>query len=325
MENLKGVKKEYGGYLEFGDMRGSEYYTGMYKLNLARTSLIWLLSHIPHNRVFLPLFICDTVNETAEAAGYRLVSYRMDENLRPVWGEKGAPEEDDIFYLVNYNGLLTEADIVRYRETFNTVIVDNAQAFFSEPIAGVHTIYSLRKFIGVTDGAYVASDIEGTTDSLPMDKSTERAKYLVGRLEGFANDYYAESKSAEVGYSGETPKQMSRFTQMILKGTDYEYIKNKRRENYAALNALLKSDNPFTKATPECPYLYPYYHEDGMSLRKYLVENKIYVPTLWDFLLDEKYEGTLEYEWASNITWLPIDQRYDESDMQSIADVVRNY
>lgn len=317
--------KEMGGYLELESFRGKELYPNLHKLNLARTAFVWLLSHIPHEKVFLPEFICDTVCETATSEGYKLVSYRLDENLRPVWGLEGEPGPNDIFYLVNYNGILQEQEIIQCRNQYETVIVDNAQALFNKPVEGVHTIYSLRKFLGVADGAYVASDINASTEQLEQDISVDRVKYLVGRLEKTANDFYAESKSAELGFSCEKPKRMSLFTQNIIRGICYEEIAEKRCENYKTLDNLLNSENPFTKNTPTCPYLYPFYHEDGYNLRKYLLSKRIYIPTLWSFLLDEEHEGSLEYDWSKNILWLPIDQRYTEEDMRYLADTINYY
>ena len=314
--------KEYGGYLEIERMRGEEYYPDLHRLNLGRTALVWLLDHIDHKRVFLPEFICDTVTESATAAGYSLVSYRLDEELNPVWGPEGEPGKEDIFYLVNYNGILKDATVEHYRDKYETVIVDNAQSFYSKPLKGVHSLYSVRKFFGVADGAYVASEIEMNEEDLQADRSADRARYLVGRFEGTANEYYSDSKTAELGFSDEIPKRMSLFTQNILKAVDYDAVREQRCSNYKQLDGLLKSENPFSQKDPLCPYLYPYYHKDGIELRKYLVAKKVYVPTLWEFLLDEKYEGSLEQDWSANITWLPIDQRYDKDDMKYIADLI---
>ena len=317
--------REYGGYLEIEQPKGEEFYGGLHRLDLGRTAAVWLLSHIEHDRVFLPEYICDTVNESLEAAGFALVPYKLGEDLQPVWGAEGAPGPRDVFYAVNYNGTLRDDEIAAYRDRYETVVVDNAQAFYNRPVDGVHTLYSVRKFIGTADGAYVASDIDASEEDLPCDRSAERALYLAGRLEGTANEYYAASKAAELSFSRAEPKRMSLFTQNILKGADYEAIREKRLANYETLHALLGSENPFTARGSVCPYTYPFYHKDGRGLRRYLIANKIYVATLWSFLLDEAHEGSLEYDWSANITWLPIDQRYGKEDMKYLADMVLAY
>ena len=318
-------EKEYGGYLEIEQPKGEEFYSGLHRLNLGRTAAVWLLSNIDHDRVFLPEYICDTVTESLTAAGFKLVSYRQDEDLKPVWGPEGEPGDRDVFYVVNYNGTLSDSEIAGYRGKYHNVIADNAQAFFNRPVEGVHTLYSVRKFVGAADGAYVASTINASEEDLPYDRSAERALYLAGRLEGSANEFYSASKAAELAYSNETPKRMSLFTQNILRGADYDLIRERRIANYKTLQGLIGGDNPFNRRETVCPYTYPFYHKDGIGLRKYLVSKKIYVPTLWSFLLDEAYNGSLEQDWSANITWLPIDQRYDEEDMKYIADVIRSF
>lgn len=317
--------REIGGYLEMEEFLGKEYYSGLHKLNLARTSFVWLLRYIDHKRIFLPEYLCDTVNESAKAAGHTLVPYRLNKSLHPVWGKEGEPAENDILYLVNYYGQLSEDDIISYRDTYSSVIVDNAQAFYDRPVQGVHTIYSVRKFFGVPDGAYVATDLDINTDDLERDHSEERVRYLVGRLEKTAQEFYGDMRAADDAFSTEIPRRMSLFTENMLKGIDYEAVRLKRCANYQTLSRLLPSNNPFNRIEPVCPFAYPFYHEDGVRLRKYLVEHKIYIPTLWSFLIDDEHDGTLEKDWSENILSLPIDQRYDAEDMEFIADTIRSF
>ena len=316
--------REIGGYLEMETFTGEEYFPDLYKLNLGRTAFVWLLDNIEHDRVFLPTYICDSVNESALNAGYKLVSYDLDENLQPVWKDE-MPSENDILYLVNFYGQLREDEIKSYRDSYSKVIVDNAQAFYDRPVNGVHTLYSARKFFGLPDGAYVATDADTNYDSLPQDKSQDRVRYLVGRMEDTAREHYSEMLSANETFSTEVPRKMSLFTQNMLRAIDYEAVRAKRCRNYETLSRLLPGDNPFNRYMPVCPFAYPYYHEDGVALRKYLAERDIFIPTLWSFLIDKMPEDSFEYKWSSNILSLPIDQRYDEEDFKIMAETILAY
>ena len=60
-----------------------------------------------------------------------------------------------------------------------------------------------------------------------------------------------------------------------------------------------------------------------MDIRKRLIENKIFVPTLWADTLEDEYVGTDEYLLSKNTLFLPVDQRYDEEDIKYIIDIVR--
>ena len=98
---------------------------------------------------------------------------------------------------------------------------------------------------------------------------------------------------------------MSKLTQNLLKAVDYDRAKKKREENYRILGELLPSESIFNQTVPEGPFAYPYFHSDGMKLRRYLAEK------------------SLEYTWAANILPLPCDQRYSVEDMKYMASVVR--
>lgn len=67
----------------------------------------------------------------------------------------------------------------------------------------------------------------------------------------------------------------------------------------------------------ECPMIYPYYVDDK-TLRKKLIDNRIYVATYWPNVLKWCSEDKLEYELTNNIIALPIDQRYGSEEMDYI-------
>jgi hypothetical protein len=160
---------------------------------------------------------------------------------------------------------------------------------------------------------------------LPYDRSSDRLSYLTGRLEDGARLHYASMLEVASSFSSETPKRMSLLTQTILKGLDYNYIRNQRRSNYQLLQDLLPSDNPFTKNMPIAPFAYPYYHADGIALRRYLADRNIFVQTNWSYLIKMLPEGSNEYDWSANILPLPVDQRYGADEMRTIVDAIRSY
>ena len=316
------MSKEIGGYMDLEHFTGEEYYPDLVKLNLGRTALVWLLQRMDHRRVFIPSYICSSVTDSARAAGFDVVSYPVDEDLRPVWDECGRPGDDDILYLVNYYGQLTASEIEGYRDSYSAVIVDNAQAFYDRPVEGVHTIYTARKFFGLTDGAYVATDIAGD-DSIPQDKSAWRAPYMLGRLEDGARQHYSGMLEVNHTFDREIPRRMSALTENLLRAIDYEAVRQKRCDNYRMLSGLLPDSNPFTRRVPECPFAYPYHCENGPQVRKALAERDIFVQTNWSYLLTDAPEDSLDRRWSADILPLPVDQRYGELEMRVIADAVR--
>lgn len=324
------MTKEIGGYMELEHFRGEEKYGDLYKFNLGRTAFVWLLKNIPHDRVFIPEYICDSVPVSAEKAGYKVVRYRLDEELKPVWGEEGAPSDNDILYLVSYYGQLTEEQIRAYHVDYPVLIVDNAQAFYDAPVRepGINTIYTARKYFGLSDGAYVATNAPGAAEDyvrLDTDCSGSRMKHLSGRFERNARDYYSDMLAVSSTFSDAKPMKMSPLTENFLSAIDYNYVQKKRQENYLTLSVHLSNSNPFTHSMPSCPFAYPFYHENGIELRKYLASQNIFVPTNWSYILKAMPADSLEYKWSADILPLPVDQRYGREEMEIIANAIKSF
>lgn len=106
----------------------------------------------------------------------------MDEKLRPLFPEKKLPE-GEYLYLVNYYGQLTDDRILEYKGIYGNIIVDHTHAFFQRPLPGVDTLYSCRKFLGVSDGAYLSTDARLNPEAKPLDHSMGRLEHILGRYE----------------------------------------------------------------------------------------------------------------------------------------------
>ena len=63
------MKKEIGGYFELEDFGGKEYYPNLYKVNLGRTALLWLMEARRCKKIYLPFFLCDSVTGACEKSG----------------------------------------------------------------------------------------------------------------------------------------------------------------------------------------------------------------------------------------------------------------
>lgn len=72
----------------------------------------------------------------------------------------------------------------------NNVIVDNAQAYFQDPLPGIDTLYTCRKFFGVPDGAILYTD--KFIKIKQKDESYKRMNFLLGRFERTAGEFYQE-------------------------------------------------------------------------------------------------------------------------------------
>lgn len=312
--------KEIGGYLGLETFAGEEYHKGLLALNSGRNALAYLIRARDIRKLYIPYFLCDSVSGVCKRENCVVAYYHIDNNFLPQFERELA--EGEWLYVVNYYGQISNDQVLQMVSRWKHVIVDNVQDFFRQPVPGVDTIYSCRKFFGVPDGAYLATDAD--TVVLEQDISKDRMKHILGRFEGAcAADYYKDFKENDHGFLKMPVRAMSKLTENLLRAVDYEEIRSRRNANWAQLHAVLGPYNKLALTTPEGPYMYPFYCENGMEIKKQLAAQKIYIPTLWPNVPD--LDGCeLEKDYAENILPLPVDQRYDWQDMQRLITAILN-
>ncbi|MDO5540176.1 MAG: hypothetical protein Q4F83_08870 [Eubacteriales bacterium] len=315
--------KEIGGYLQMEKGAGKEYHTDMLKLNLGRTALIFLMKAAGAQTLWVPHFLCGCVMDTCEKSGIHLKYYSIDKNFLPIMPVP--PADNEYLYLVNYYGQLTDAQIKDLAEVYPRIILDNTHAFFQKPLPGIPALYSIRKFFGLSDGAYIFPGNLPAADfaDLPRDVSGGRMEHILGRYESSASKYYQTMLKNAHSLDNEPAKKMSLLTENLLRCIDYSAAKAAREANYSRLNDLLGSDNCLTLHMPEGSFTYPFYHKDGIALRKKLAQYQIFVPTYWSNVIADMPVDSLEYDYAANILPLPCDQRYCPEDMAYLTDILK--
>ncbi|MBQ8830407.1 MAG: hypothetical protein IJ017_02265 [Oscillospiraceae bacterium] len=311
------ITKEIGGYFGLEEFYGREYHDGLIAVNNGRNALLYILKAKKIKKIYLPYFLCDSVRQMCEREGYSYGLYNISSDFMPLFD--GKLDADEYLYVVNYYGQISNEQICTLKRKYKNIIFDNVQAFFQKPVSGIDTVYSCRKFFGVPDGGYLATDVL-LDEEMALDVSKDRMKHILGRFEGAASDYYADFKENDSSFNNCTLRKMSVLTQNILKAVDYESVRRKRNENFAMLEKHLGEYNGLRFTTPDGPYCYPFYCKNGMRIKKALAAQKIYVATLWPNVLE--LSGTLEKDYAENILPLPCDQRYDAEDMERIAQYV---
>lgn len=289
--------KEIGGYIELDTCRHAMLHEDAILLNCGRNALAYLLEAKGIKKLYLPYFLCDSVANVCKKYGVEVAFYHIGEN----WLPKDLVIDGDAWlYIVNFYGQITREDLARLAEVHNNVIIDNAQAYFDAPLANVDTLYTCRKFFGVSDGAilYTNSKLER---SLEIDESFNRIHYILGRYERTASEFYEEAATNNDIFDNEPIKEMSRLTKNLLRSIDYEYVKQVRTNNFAYLHEKLREVNKLNIRLIEGAFMYPLLIDDGMKIRKQLQQMKIYIPTLWPNVLEECKPDTLEYKFAAEI------------------------
>lgn len=320
--NHKGdvIMKEIGGYIELDVSRGQEYHNQAVALNSGRHCLEYLIKAKNIKKLYIPYFLCASVKNLCDKVSCEYDFYKINQDLRPVFD--GMLTGGEYLYIVNYYGQLMDDDIKEYKKQYGNIIVDNAQAFFEKPLQNVDTLYTCRKFFGVSDGGYLYTDTS-LDEEIPIDVSYDRVHYILGRYEEGAAKFYKESSDNNRFFATEKLRYMSKLTHNLLCNIDYAFVEETRRKNFEYLHNELKTINRLNIFVPNGAFMYPLYVENGKELKKHLIDNKIFVPTLWGDVFDMASEGSLEWDFAENIVPIPVDQRYTTEDMQYILHKIK--
>jgi len=315
--------EEIGGYFELEQPRGNGiFHSGALALNSGRNSLELLLSLFSYSNVYVPVYTCDVILGTLRKLDKTVIFYNVDSTFLPIISSL---KEKSVLIYTNYYGLNTR-NVKQVVETYQSVIVDNSQAFYDLPINKVPTFYSPRKFFGVPDGGYAYTWVSNSFDLKVSDLDLRSVSHLVQRLNGDIQEGYSSFIDNEQLLSDKSLSLMSNFSTRVLAGIDYSQVKSIRNYNFNYLHARLKSKNRFSDfindAEYECPMFYPYWISNGSELRERLIRNRIFVPMYWESVLNHEERSDLETDLVNNVVALPIDQRYSRSQMDIIISVI---
>lgn len=310
--------REYGGYIELDTYRLPMLHDNAIALNCGRNCLAYLIKARNIKKIKLPYFMCGCVFDTCKKFGTVISFYHIDDHFRPV---DVSLDHDEWFYVMNYYGQLTSDYLSELKNKYDRLIIDNAQAYFDEPIENMDTLYTCRKFLGVADGAFLYTDAI-LKEEIPKDESFDRMRFLLGRFERSASEFYSDNVANNELFDNEPIKQMSKLTDNLLHGIDYEFIKKRRTDNFRIYHDRLKGFNELELHYVEGAFAYPLKIKNGNEVRKMLQQNKIYVPTLWPNVVNDMTEDSLEYRLAKDILPLPCDQRYEDYGINYIIGVL---
>jgi hypothetical protein len=297
---------------------GEEYYPAAIKLNTGRNCLEYILTAGKIEKVFLPYYICETILEPIIKNGIQYEFYPLDSGLSPL--EVKICRKNEAFLYVNYFGV--KDDTVKYLAEHTTnLIVDNTQAFFSLPLAGIDTFYSPRKFFGIPDGGYLFTCKKLDKD-LETDVSYKRMVHLIKLLDydmGIQKNFHSD----ETALSNLPVRYMSHLTQRLLSSIDYNNVKEKRISNFSIYQKALSGKNELdlSLVNNQAACFYPFLNSKP-GIRQKLRENNIYTPIFWPDVIKRTSEGCFERALVQNLILLPVNQNKSTKQMELICDIV---
>jgi hypothetical protein len=194
--------------------------------------------------------------------------------------------------------------------------------------------------MGITDGALVISnknDIPNITYS-NSNFITLRSKAL-----NLKEEYlHTNSPSIKVMYrkllseaenslkNGKIPHLISPNSKQILEQLNCASLKNKRKWNTNQLLQLLRTITEVKfpinveKILENTPFSIPVFFNDRDTVQKKMAEKGVYAAILWPLNLEAREKSPFAAEVEKKMLSIPIDQRYDASDMKQILNVIKS-
>ena len=310
-----------GGYFSLELPLHEEYHKKALRLNTGRNCLEYILRARRYKKVYIPYYTCEAVMEPINKLGIPYEFYHIDVHFEI--RDRFTLKEGEALLYTNYFGLKQRYVKQLAEKIDSRLIVDNTQAFYAKPISGIDTFYTCRKFFGVPDGAYLYCDKE-LDEEIEQDYSYDRVAHLVKRIDLSAEDGFKDFRRVDEGLDNQPIRKMSKLTQRMMQGVDYESAAQRRRANFQILHKVLGKENnlEFNLEDDAVPMVYPYL-VPVEGLREKLIENRIFVARYWPNVMDWTKPEDIDYLLAYQMQPLPIDQRYGVDDMNSIISIIK--
>lgn len=320
---------EIGSFLELQLPKGRELYKGecdIARLNTGRMGIWHAFRVTGCERIWIPIYQCDSIRDTLRAKGVEMCFYHQDNSFNPIDIEAS---NDDAVLLVNYYGIMSSSRMAELAKPYKNAIIDCAQAFFCKPIDGALTVYSCRKFVGAPDGSYViGKNARLYIDEYPQCYSSDTAAFLLKRIEyGCEGKGYEARSLNEHRIDSEDCMRMSKLTRSLMDAEDYDFNRSRRQENFEYAHNLFGGMNRInpTRYTDKdtVPMVYPLVVEDD-SLLPRLIAAKHFQGHWWSYICDEQPADSFEYWLSRYVIPITIDQRYGKEELNYLANVVND-
>lgn len=311
---------EVGGYFATETWLGANNaYHHTLALKSGRAALQLLLHHLKPSHAWLPRYTCRVVYQPFEALGIPYTLYSINEKAEPL--ELPEPDAGHVLLYINYNDAcrpMAEALAAVWQQQ---LIIDNTQAFAWQPRLQAWSFNSVRKWMGVADGAYLyapsGQPLPDTGRLLPNTAYTNR--HLELRRQGHTQEGYPFFQENE-RLCGEGLALMSAYSHRIVQQADVPAMLARRKANYQQLHQTLQPYNQWQLHAGDAhatPMYYPFLPKRPIS-HQACWQQQLFVPRLWAEVQHIPGSQPNEKQWAEQLLPLPIDHRYDEKDMNQL-------
>jgi dTDP-4-amino-4,6-dideoxygalactose transaminase len=299
---------------------------------------IWLLAHwLSPRQIWCPSYLCHTMLDAVKGSAAEVRFYEVNYDLAiPSFGWLHHVQEGDLVILIDYFGFACDSScVIRAKERGAWVLEDASQALLSGDVGRFSDffVFSPRKFLGIPDGGILCINREATFQGPDLETPPAewwlRAFYAsVLRREfdvhGGERAWFEifQKNEAESPIGSYAMSALSRM--LLLNNFEYSTIAQRRVENYRFLASALGDSALFRNLAPGVvPLGFPIRVTHRDPVRQALFDCGIYPPVHWPIqgIVPENFRDS--HRLAADIMTLPCDQRYTRSDMERMAQRVR--
>lgn len=297
--------------------------------------------------VLMPAYCCHSMVDPFEKAGWKVVYYRLNENLtvdlQYIFALLVSIKPRAVLTMNFYGSASTRAAIDTIKTEFPECICieDFSHCTFSfSEIYNEQVDYyvtSIRKSVGVCDGSVIISKAP-LDETIVEDKETEfmvarrdcqkqKAKYTYSQDAAQKSIFLTELRKQEGELDNFTAvHRISMTGHEMLAVMNGESVRYARQKNMAHILALLKGKVESIPGLERClsgaPFSLPILVKNRDEVQQKLAKRGVYAPVLWPICDEARAICHVSARMADEMLSIPIDQRYNYDDIEEIAKIV---
>lgn len=320
-------------------------YSSLVLTTTGRGAIQYLIDELglANKKVLLPSYICESVILPFEKANCDIEYYDLNLDLSPKFDHKLNILNYDVLLHLGYFGFETNSKLNQFLKNNKEdiiIIEDVTHSLFTQKSKeSDYYIGSIRKWIGIPSGGFVASETELNEDiefrqkefvDIRLEALVEKAEHI--KIKKSNKNFLEKFEAAESIIDEDTSAyKIDDLSMSIVRKYDYDQLVSIRRENFLyLLNNIEEADDVkivFDRLEDDvCPMFFPIYVENRDDLREYLIDSEIYCPVHWPIPEQVKNKITDNAKWIyEHILSIPCDQRYGKKDMQRIIETINKW
>jgi len=314
--------------------------TGTWTLS-GRSALYLVLKELKEegiNHIHLPSYLCESILLVIRSMGFKYDFYPVDMNLCAY----PDPPIGSAVLLIHYFGKVNPATEALRAEAGKSfyLIEDASQALLSDWSKNFNNsqyiILSPRKFGPVILGGWCNLPLKNDDANDRVEKvawQSLAARLIKGQylkndsanIEQQTENFYLESLKEVERFLDENPicTYLPAWTKQLIAGYDWGSTSEKRRGNFQLLKKMLSQhvDMLFSEiASKEIPLGFVVRLKKRDWIRMKMAEARIFCPVHWHLPHDvSKQKFPNSHDLSNTVLTIPIDQRYNSTDMEKIA------